>query len=139
MKLAKKVRNDVLLIIAIGLLTALAGAFLKIEIGGGVMLSNQQSWEYGLAPTIVFFGLLLVVLGVCYSKAFPFVKWAIPLWLPIFFLAEELVIGKMSKTTLMEFMFLGLPILVIWLWSWYGVLKRPETIKHFQDRARCNS
>lgn len=139
MSVSKKVRNDVLLIMAIGLFIAVTGALSSIEIASGVMISSEQAWEYGIAQTIVCFGVVLIVLGICYLKAFPFVKWALPLWLPIFFLAQQLVIGDKGKTTLNEFVVLGLPVLGIWLWSFYSIFKSPETIKHFQDRTKCSS
>lgn len=134
MNAPKRTRNDAIIIAVIGALTSIFGGTLPIDIGGGITLTSQEAWKQGIAPTMVVFGLLLVFLSYCFFRGKSWIKWPIVFWLPLFFLLEAIVVWDKTETTYQEFLFLGLPVLLIWLWCSYSIFKRKETIKYLSNK-----
>lgn len=134
MEAPKQTKKDAITITVIGLLISVLGATLPIEIGGGVLLTNKEAWEQGIAPTMLGFGLLLVCFSFFLVRGAPWVKWPMILWLPVFFLAETIVVWDVSKTTYTEFLFLGVPVLLIWFWIIHFIFKRDETIEYLSTK-----
>ena len=46
----------------------------------------------------------------------------------------DIVVWDISKTTYTEFLFLGIPVLLIWLWCIYSIFKREETIEYLSSK-----
>lgn len=134
MEAPKQTKKDAVTIAVIGLLIGILGATLPIEVGSGVLLTSKEAWEQGIAPTMLGFGLLLAYFSYCLFRGAPWIKWPIILWLPVFFLAEAIVVWDISKTTYTEFLFLGVPILLIWFWIAHFIFKRDETIEYLSTK-----
>lgn len=130
----KRTRNDAIVIAVIGVLTSIFGGTLPIDIGGGVTLTSQEAWKQGIAPTMVIFGMLLVFLSYCLIRGKPWIKWPIVFWLPLLFLVEAIVVWDITETTYQEFLYLGLPVLLIWLWCIYSIFRRKETIEYLSSK-----
>ena len=130
----KRTRNDAIIIAVIGALTSIFGGTLPIEIGGGVTLTSQEAWKQGIAPTMVIFGILLVLLSYYLIRGKAWIKWPIVFWLPSFFIVEAIIVWDITETTYQEFLVLGVPILLIWLWCSHGIFKRKETSEYLSGK-----
>jgi|GEM_PF-3761967 len=132
-QIPKQTRNDVIAITLLGAFVSIAGAVLRIDVGNGIVLTSRDAWDQGIAPTMVLFGVSLMLLGYYLFKGKTWCKWPIFLWLPSFFLVEIIVLWDLSPTSAQEFLYLGLPVLLVWTWGAYKVFSRKETIDYLSN------
>ena len=127
---ASRPNRDWLWLGLLGLAFAAGYGFLGIEFGD-ISLSSEEAWSRGITQPYVASGMLLAILAAFLRTGAKWAQWAILMWCPI------TIVGGMSWTLsrgvghfdLTEFLVLGLPIMVAWVWAMWpyrGVKRRNE-------------
>ena len=113
----------------LGVLTILGYGFMDIDFGGG-SIPSVEAWNRGVAQPYVIGGVVLVLLSYFLYRGASWVRWPIMLWFPFTFgfaLAWAVSRG-IGEFDVVEFLFLGLPVVAIWLWgTWRTLFKRGAT------------
>lgn len=124
MGLPKELKNLIIMLTLMGLLTIVLPIFLPIEITDGLILTPQESWQQGIGIISLFFGTILLFLNIKLAKGKSWVKYPIMLWLPVLFIVWEILTP--TKLSYFEWMIHGLPLTLLWLWVNYSVFKTKE-------------
>jgi hypothetical protein len=121
-------KRDALILAAFGLVIAALYGLGDIDFGERT-IASAEAWELGVAQPYVISGLGLTVLSAFLFQGAGWPRWLVLLWCPVTILGGMgwAISRGVATFNLSEFVVLGMPILVIWVWGmhrWF--FKRTE-------------
>jgi hypothetical protein len=116
-------RKQSIVLALLGIITVIGYGSMDLDIGGQ-HLTSAEAWRLGVVQPYLVGGVALMLLALLLSLGDRWVRWTILLWLPVtgglgVFCSQLHGIGTNASS---EFLFEGLPVVLIWLWMiWRGL------------------
>lgn len=123
----RTVGKDCLLLALTGVVTMLFYGFMSVDFGGRV-LTSREAWDFGVVQPYMVSGVVLVALSLLIFLGVRWARWLVLFWLPVTFgcAIPWSIYRGVGNVDMLEFIFVGLPVVAIWLWGiWRIFFQRP--------------